>query len=146
MWKSTDRKEIIVGIPGTASETDAGTDFDFLLTDYDLPHVDCSDCQVHRGFLAAWDSLYPSLSEALAAALDDNPGYNTVISGHSLGGAIATLAFAFLKNGPFQVTAAYTYGQPRTGNSEFAAYIDSVSGASDAEIGVFYRVTHDNGT
>lgn len=146
MWKSSDTEEIVVGIPGTASDEDSNTDFDFIFTEYDSPNVNCSDCRVHHGFLEAWNSLYPVLSEELAAALDANPGYSTVISGHSLGGALATFAFASLKNGPYEVSAAYTYGSPRTGNSDFSDYIDTLSGASDTETGIFYRVTHANGT
>lgn len=145
LWKSTDREEIIVGIPGTASEEDADTDFDFLFTEYESLDVDCEDCLVHRGFLGAWNSLAPLLAEELTAALDANPGYRTIISGHSLGGALATLAFASLVNGPYNVVEAYSYGSPRVGNSDFAAYIDSLSGAWDSEPGIFYRVTHANG-
>ncbi|KAK2759102.1 hypothetical protein FQN54_003201 [Arachnomyces sp. PD_36] len=144
LWKSVDREEIIVGIPGTASGDDLQNDLDFKLVPFDTPNVDCAECQVHSGFLIAWNSLYPLLSKELTAALDANPGYSTVISGHSLGGGIATLAFASLFNGPFDVTSTYTYGQSRVGNPEFAAYIDSLSGASDTEAGTFFRVTHAN--
>jgi predicted lipase len=136
---------IIVGIPGTSSDQDAWTDFDFKFAEYESPNVNCEDCLVHHGFLEAWNSLAPVVSDELSKALDANPGYSTVVSGHSLGGALAALAFASLVNGPFNVTAAYTYGEPRTGNSDFANYIDSLSGASDTEAGIFYRVTHANG-
>ncbi|KAK2768715.1 hypothetical protein FQN54_000571 [Arachnomyces sp. PD_36] len=144
LWKSPSTGEIIVGIPGTDSDIDSGTDFDFILTEYESLNIDCEDCKVHHGFLGAWNSLAPVLSEQLAAALEENPEYNTVISGHSLGGAIAAFAFASLKNGPYRVTSAYTYGQPRVGNSDFASYLNSISGANGTDPGILYRVTHDN--
>lgn len=46
------------------------------------------------------------------------------VCGHSLGGALATLlALDLTANGkaPFNQSAAYTYGSPRTGDSSFAA-------------------------
>lgn len=47
---------------------------------------------VHSGFLAAYDSLRPALLGLLATLLDGEQGRWTLqFTGHSLGGALATL-------------------------------------------------------
>lgn len=49
--------------------------------------------QVHSGFLTAYDSLRPALLGLLAALLEGEQGHWTLqMTGHSLGGALATLA------------------------------------------------------
>jgi hypothetical protein len=57
-----------------------------------------------------------------------------VVTGHSLGGAVATLAAAYLRASGTAVSL-YTYGSPRVGNAAFA---DFVSAQPGGEI----RVTH----
>ena len=145
LWKFPAKNQIVIGIPGTAPGQDILTDLALLPVPYISENVDCPECLVHVGFLAAWNSLAEKLLPGLMTALEDNPEYTTVITGHSLGGAISQLAFASLKGAEFRVEAAYTYGQPRVGNIAFANYIDGISGASDEVPGNFYRVTHANG-
>lgn len=145
LWKFPAKKQLVVSFPGTASGQDWLTDLVFFPVPYISANIDCPLCSVHVGFLAAWNSISASLMEELRKALEGNEGYTTIITGHSLGGAIAQLAFASLKEEEWRVEAAYTYGQPRVGNLLFSHYIDSISKASDADPGNFYRVTHANG-
>jgi len=46
---------------------------------------------VHRGFLKSAQRLANDLHEPVKEALDANPGYELVITGHSLGGGVATV-------------------------------------------------------
>ncbi|KJZ80024.1 hypothetical protein HIM_00738 [Hirsutella minnesotensis 3608] len=143
LWKMEGTKEIVLGIPGTNSLHDWATDASAFTIPYIKFGVSCPDnCWVHAGFTTVWDSIEPAVKMALESALKDNPDYTITISGHSLGGALSVLAYASLKNGPYNVTQLYTYGQPRVGNSAFAKYIESLAGASDTNPGDFYRVTH----
>ncbi|PHH80444.1 hypothetical protein CDD82_1743 [Ophiocordyceps australis] len=143
IWKHEATREIVLGLPGTATNRDWLTDFAAFLVPYVSSRVSCpSTCRVHFGFLLAWYSLAPKVEEELAKALADNPGYTTVISGHSLGGALATLAFGTLINGPYNVTRVYTYGQPRVGNQDTVNYLDGLAGASDSNPGMIMRATH----
>jgi hypothetical protein len=88
------------------------------------------------------------VADKLLAALADlrtqNPGYATVITGHSLGGALATLAFTDLRANNIPLKTAYTLGAPRVGNPAYADFNDKLSGASDApgRIGDLVRITH----
>jgi len=45
-----------------------------------------------------------------------------MIAGHGLGGAFAILAGGDVKTTYGNVDAIYTFGQPRVGNIQFAAY------------------------
>jgi len=72
--------------------------------------------RVHGGFLRAldsiWDSVAPEL-ERLTVPL--------FITGHSLGGALATLASVRRR-----AAAVYTFGSPRVGDKAFAALCDGL--------------------
>jgi hypothetical protein len=64
---------------------------------------------VHRGFADALEAAWPRIV-AMLPALGSRALY---VAGHSLGGALATLAEGL------PVRAAYTYGSPRVGNLAF---------------------------
>jgi pimeloyl-ACP methyl ester carboxylesterase len=71
---------------------------------------------VHRGFAEAVDALWPQIQTALASLPQKLPFW---IAGHSLGGAMATLASLRLAEQGLQVKAVYTFGSPRVGNEVF---------------------------
>lgn len=100
--------------------------------------TDCSSlvsgCQAHTGFLAGWLELSASVTAGVAAARKAHPGYAVATAGHSLGGAVATLAAAYLRAAGVPVDI-YSYGSPRVGNDAFAAF---VTGQAGLEV----RVTH----
>ncbi|KAK5939369.1 hypothetical protein PMZ80_008673 [Knufia obscura] len=94
----------------------------------------CSGCLVHRGFLSSWDDSKDSITATLTQAKSDHPDYSIAATGHSLGGAIATLAAADLRQQGFDI-ALYTYGSPMVGNADFANFVTGQNGGN-------YRVTH----
>jgi hypothetical protein len=70
---------------------------------------------VHEGFKQALDSVWDEIEAALQQL------YCPIFfTGHSLGGALATLAAA--RHPP---TALYTFGSPRVGNAAFVASLNS---------------------
>ncbi|MBN3039937.1 MAG: lipase family protein [Candidatus Omnitrophica bacterium] len=74
--------------------------------------------KVHYGFLRALKFIWKDLLKALQALQDDNQCI--WLTGHSLGGALATLAAAKLASENKQnIKGIYTYGKPRVGNNEF---------------------------
>lgn len=52
----------------------------------------CPNCQVHEGFLAAYAAMAPEIISHLAYALSKAPSADVWVTGHSLGGALASLA------------------------------------------------------
>jgi pimeloyl-ACP methyl ester carboxylesterase len=76
----------------------------------------------HRGFANAYGSLSGNLLDELRRELACIPGRRVVCCGHSLGGALATLA-AFdcrlLLDLPDELVTCITFGSPRVGNGAF---------------------------
>ncbi|KAI8897182.1 Alpha/Beta hydrolase protein [Globomyces pollinis-pini] len=93
-----------------------------------------SDAKVHAGFEKTYLSIRTDLQRAVQSLSVKYPTYKIVFTGHSLGGALATMAAAdFVENfgGSFaDRISLYTYGQPRVGNREWANYIQSTPFAS----------------
>eukprot|EP01029_Cantina_marsupialis_P007450 TRINITY_DN1827_c0_g1_i1.p1 TRINITY_DN1827_c0_g1~~TRINITY_DN1827_c0_g1_i1.p1 ORF type:complete len:294 (+),score=69.98 TRINITY_DN1827_c0_g1_i1:84-965(+) len=98
----------------------------------------CKECKVHKGFHDIWLRLKDKVFEAVYDILKETPPgeiNGMLIAGHSLGGAVATLAaleFAERFGIPTQV---YTQGQPRVGNQ---AFVDMYKNYVQAH----YRLVH----
>ncbi|MEW9897665.1 lipase family protein [Chitinivorax sp. PXF-14] len=95
--------------------------------DIDFPHVHWAQAgfdhmpvqqTVHKGFA---DALRLVLDEQLINSLRDK---RLIITGHSLGGALAALCAMVLKQRGLCLTAVYTYGQPRVGDLVFSQDYD----------------------
>ncbi|KAF8575204.1 alpha/beta-hydrolase [Ramaria rubella] len=135
--RDDDRQEIVVAMRGSSSLEDFLVDADILLTEYQSPGVSApSGTEVHSGFLAAYNSVADTIISTVQDQLNTHPGYSLVTSGHSLGGALSSLAAASLKgNFPFADVIMYTYGmyttrgQPRTGNPTYASWINEQFGS-----------------
>jgi len=81
--------------------------------------------QVHRGFQTAWNSVERGIIKQIRLW---NEGRKVplplLITGHSLGGALATVAAASLVKRKYPVQGLYTFGQPRVGDLIFSAEIN----------------------
>ncbi|KAF5674191.1 putative triacylglycerol lipase precursor [Fusarium heterosporum] len=132
-YVSTDssRKEIVVAIRGSSNIRNWLTNLDFDQSDCSL----VSGCGVHSGFQNAWAEISAQASAAVAKARKANPSFKVVATGHSLGGAVATLGAANLRAAGTPVDI-YTYGAPRVGNAALSAFISNQAGGE-------FRVTHD---
>jgi len=114
----TDTQAVLFKFEHFAVVAFRGTEQKFkdLETDVDFRKVSIGqnkygdDINVHEGFYEAFVSIWPSIKEELDKL--DCPVFYT---GHSLGGALATLA-------AYELTpnALYTYGSPRVGDKNFA--------------------------
>jgi predicted lipase len=105
--------EIYLVFPGTDSETDILTDVTFELVRYGSGHV-------HRSFLDVAQKTYPKIIEAVKRLLAFKPDAKVIVTGHSLGGALAMLYAEMLRGDGIEVTQLITFGQPRVGNGKFA--------------------------
>ncbi|KAI9849410.1 MAG: hypothetical protein M1838_000153 [Thelocarpon superellum] len=99
-----------------------------------VPWDRCDGCLVHAGFWTAWLEIRSTVTQAIASAVAQNPDYQVIITGHSLGGAIAAIAAAEFRAAGTPATL-YTYGQPRIGNIPLSDYITNQEGGN-------FRVTH----
>ncbi|KJZ74631.1 hypothetical protein HIM_05981 [Hirsutella minnesotensis 3608] len=126
------REEIVLAIRGTASVANCLTNLDGDFQD--CPFVD--GCKVRQGFHEAWLELADVVTAALREAQRATHGrYPIVATGHSLGGAVVTIADSYLRWEGFDALTTYTYGAPRVGNAALVNHIMS-------RPGTFYRITH----
>lgn len=84
---------------------------------------------IHRGFRNAFDSVHPEIKSTLQQW--SGAGRTLWITGHSLGGALALVAAAYLRfpadptlTLPRPVAGLYTFGQPRVGTMSFCQACD----------------------
>ncbi|TDL19369.1 alpha/beta-hydrolase [Rickenella mellea] len=133
------RKEIIVSFRGSFSTSDFGTDAEIILIPFSSPGVSASKSVLaHTGFLTAYNSVASNIISTVKAQLAAHPGYTLVSTGHSLGGALASLGGLSLKsNFPGSSVRMFTFGQPRTGNAAYASLVESIVGTSNIFRGTY---------
>lgn len=126
------RREVVFSARGSANFLNRLKDFDAFQTDCTF----ADGCMVHEGFSDAWASISKDVTQAIKEAMEANPDYSIALTGHSLGGAVATLAAAYLRRDGVSCDV-YTYGSPRVGNEQFVQFAMSQPGKQ-------YHITHLN--
>jgi hypothetical protein len=118
---------VFVAFRGSTSKRDLAADSDMRLVALpELAHLapPAAPVRVHRGFLRQFTVARPELERLLLVRCDPDRRKRWVFTGHSLGGALATLAaacFGALAHArPFTVEC-HTFGSPRVGTAGFAA-------------------------
>lgn len=105
---------VIVAFRGTQPEK-----LQDWVTDADFDLIDGPFGKVHEGFYKALRLVWRELVQTIENFQDN--GQSLWFTGHSLGAALATLAVATLRADDKPVHGLYTFGQPRTGDRNFAA-------------------------
>ena len=115
-----DQSLAVLAFRGTAGRRDVQTDALFDLED---PYLGDGWGRSHRGFRNALEIARPQITEALERLPAET---RIVVTGHSLGAALATLMTAHLVArpradvNPHNVVALHTFGSPRVANDDFA--------------------------
>src|SRR5215472_8340606 len=100
--------------------------------DAEIDRTPEADALVHSGFKRYLDSVWGQVAQFVAGYRANRPQQNICITGHSLGGALATLAFTRL-NDP--ASSLITFGCPRVGDPAYCNVI-----AAAARTRACYRV------
>lgn len=114
---------LVVGFRGTQS-----TNLRDLLTDFDTPLVPGPAGRVHSGFWIAWQSVKLDVLQAVSDAV--NEGREVLLTGHSMGGALAAIALLDLLPGPDlsgQSVRAISFGAPRFCDDAAAAKLTGLT-------------------
>ncbi|CAE8715174.1 unnamed protein product, partial [Polarella glacialis] len=96
----------------------------------------CGDsCSVHDGFLTEWQSLKSCVEDSLTA-IGSPKGSEIRVTGHSLGGAVSSLAMVELHYDGWHIKEAMSFGMPRAGDTGFSQVFTRLFS------GRYFRVTH----
>ncbi|KAJ7555056.1 hypothetical protein O6H91_05G020400 [Diphasiastrum complanatum] len=142
IWRDFRRHRLVVAFRGTEQTQwkDLKTDLMLVPTGFDPERVAGvsfnTEAMVHSGFLSAYDSVKSKILSIIRTSardtdLTDLPTWKIYITGHSLGGALATLLALELsrsklaKQKHISITM-YNFGSPRVGNKIFAESYNKV--------------------
>ncbi|XP_066380262.1 lipase-like isoform X2 [Miscanthus floridulus] len=116
---------IIVSIRGTQENSVQNWIKDIIWKQVNLNYPNMPNAKVHIGFYSSYNNtvLRPAITNAVRKARKLHGHSNIIVTGHSMGGAIASfcaldLAMSFGSNNVHLMT----FGQPRVGNAAFASY------------------------
>jgi hypothetical protein len=101
------------------------------------PTTICPTCASHVGFWASWLEAQSNVLSAIKKAQAQYPSFKIVATGHSLGGALASLATGVLRSQGTTVDL-YTYGAPKIGLEGISQYLTATNRGNT------FRVTHKN--
>ena len=126
-----ERNSLAVAIAGTNGKRDVAQDAEFWKDDIG------QGAEVHAGFLAHYRALWPAI-DAKLASYGARSGSRILLTGHSLGAAVAVL-LAWHRPYLFKGANVVLFGCPFVGNSNFAAMFEML--CRDNGIGVLRYVS-----
>eukprot|EP01134_Creolimax_fragrantissima_P000229 CFRG0229T1 len=80
--------------------------------------------KIHMGFWETYKSIHNEVISEIVKLKNENPTYEVFVTGHSLGGAMATYCTLMVAMKGIEVQG-YTFGQPRVGNTAFKKLFNS---------------------
>ena len=113
-------RALAVAFRGTQSLTQALVEFVTVILSPKTPFI---GGRVQGYWKNAFDVLWQDMDGEVKALVSTYPSYQIWVTGHSLGGAIASLASSWIANEkivPRRSIILYTFGMPRVGNYDFA--------------------------
>lgn len=117
VFQNLESKEIYIVFRGSDKGVDWMNNFQMRQQIYPYGDPDETDVRFHNGFMTA----YRSVRDRVLAEVRKYPDFDITVTGHSLGGAVATIAALDVQYNITQHTGqsiqVYSFGAPRVGNS-----------------------------
>jgi len=123
-----DHNQVVVSYRGTKPTSIKNWIDDLKFWKADSPFDGLAGAYVAKGFYDCSRALAPATMRAVRSALQAHPGAKVAFTGHSLGGAIATLASLDLQVSGIPSETVYTFGSPRVGNKAFFSTVQLSNG------------------
>jgi hypothetical protein len=137
------QKKIVISFKGTDSIRSAFVDIQLAFADASNVSPAFSNGEkIHTGFMNAYKYHKNSVQSALLMAIQDRPSYPITFTGHSLGGAMSSIAaldfVTSTKGAKYKdQVRIISFGAPRVGNTAWATL-------SQKMIPTQYRIAHEN--
>lgn len=81
--------------------------------------------RVHSGFKNEVDKLWPIIEKRISSKLVKKTD-KIIVTGHSLGAAMATITAARIKHNGHEIVELYNFGSPRAGNYDWAEQFEDI--------------------
>ncbi|KAK6930116.1 Fungal lipase-like domain [Dillenia turbinata] len=120
-----DLNAIVISFRGTHESSIQNWIEDLFWKQLDLNYPGMPDAMVHHGFYGAYHNttLRPGVLNAVKRAKELYGDINIMVTGHSMGGAMAAFcALDLTVNHEAKNVQVTTFGQPRIGNAVFVSY------------------------
>lgn len=132
-------KEVIIMVfRSSTTSQDWFSDFNILPTNYEPASEkqyrrlikkgvinECKNCKIHRGFNKFTESLSEAFLDEIETILQNFPDFQMVITGHSLGGALASIAGIELKLRGFH-PMVLMYATPKIFNYDMKEWVNEI--------------------
>jgi hypothetical protein len=131
-------KAVVVAFRGTQQSSMQNWAEDLYFKELDLNYPGFNNALVHSGFYTAYHNttLRARVIDAVKVIQQVRPELSVIVTGHSMGGAMATFcALDLSANYGFKDIEVFTFGQPRVGNHAFSIYYNEF-------VPLTTRVTH----
>lgn len=121
-------KAIIIAFRGSwYLDNEGNMDLSNFITDAQDSQISaiCSECSIHKGFYSSYTLIEEELRKKIIRLQEAYNG-GLIFTGHSMGGALATIACISLNR--FQSLSSsslITFGSPRVGNDKFASHVNT---------------------
>lgn len=118
------RRIVVVSFRGSSS----GANWEFNFKQKQVPTGLCNGCDGHEGFFRSWTVVRERVFELLRTAAQSYPGYTVILTGHSLGAAVAAFGFMDLLNSGLTTLLVRWFRQPPFSAAITSGHVNETNG------------------